>query len=171
MESLKNIEVDSVADLAVPVDVNVPSAAEVEVAQQAPGPVVGTGVESIGAEARDPGVDSARCRGLHQGDVAGAGESYEYVTGDGQVAESFESQGEPQLGLWWKLAPLLASGERERTCCCSSCRISVHRYTGASARRGTCIDPDRMSEWALRPFEFPHAPLPRAEHPSTPGRH
>jgi len=99
IQPLENIEVDSVANLHVLVDVDESFATEVEVAQQAPGPVAGLGMEPLGAEARDPGVAGARRWGLPQGDVAGTGEHQAYVAGDGQVAKSFESHGEPRLGL------------------------------------------------------------------------
>jgi len=99
MEPLKNIEVDSVADLTVPVDVDESFAEEAEVAQQVPGPLAGPGVDPLGAEATDPGVVGTRRRGLPQGDVAGAGKHQAYVAGDSWVAQSFESHGEPRLGL------------------------------------------------------------------------
>jgi len=57
-------------------------------------------MQSLGAEARDPGVGSSGHLGLPQGDIAGAGEHYdENVTWNGWVAKGFESRREPQLGL------------------------------------------------------------------------
>ena len=48
MEHLESIEVDS-----VPADVSESIATEVEVVQQAPGPMAGPGVDPLRAEARD----------------------------------------------------------------------------------------------------------------------
>jgi len=49
---------------ALPVDADMPFAVEMGVVQQAPGPVAGTGMEPLGAEAMDPGMAGARHRGL-----------------------------------------------------------------------------------------------------------
>jgi len=64
MEHFKSIEVDSVAILAVPVDVDESIATEVEVVQQMPGPVAVPGVDSLRAEARESGAAGKWCRGL-----------------------------------------------------------------------------------------------------------
>ena len=48
-EPLKHIEVNSVADLTVTVDVDELFAAKAKVVQQAPGPVVGPDMEPLGA--------------------------------------------------------------------------------------------------------------------------
>jgi len=92
MEPSKNLEVDSVIDLPLPV-------AETVDEWHVLGSVARSGVGLLrGAEARGPGVAGAWCWRLPQGDAAGAGEHYVHVTGDGRVAECFEFQIESMAG-------------------------------------------------------------------------
>jgi len=80
MEPSENLEVDSVIDLQLPVNVDVSVEAETVGEQHAPGSVAGSGVEPLRrAETSHPGVAGAGRRGLPQSDVAGAGECYEHV--------------------------------------------------------------------------------------------
>ena len=70
MEHLENVEVDSIADLTVTVDVDKLVATGLEVAQQAPGHLAGPGVDPLEAEvASDLALAGAQCQELPQGDV------------------------------------------------------------------------------------------------------
>jgi len=64
MEPFEDLEVDSVVDLQLPVDVDVSIGIEMVGEQRALGSVAGSGVEPLhGAAARDPGVAGAYCAG------------------------------------------------------------------------------------------------------------
>jgi len=62
MEHLESVDVDSVADLTVPVDIDesITFTTEAEVTQQVPWPVAGPGMDPSRAEARDLAVAGAR---------------------------------------------------------------------------------------------------------------
>jgi len=94
METAENLKINSVVNLQLPVDVDVSVSADTVGEQLAPRFVARSGVGPLhGAEARDPGVAGTWHWGLpHVSGMAGAGECYEHVIGDGRVASALSSK-------------------------------------------------------------------------------